>query len=367
METATVTTCAVRGVESVPVTVECAVSGSAIPAIVIVGMRDSDAAESRLRIRSALRASGYELGNRNVAFNVAPSGVGRLGGSGFDLALAVAYLAATRQIDPSIAEGRMFVGELMLSGNVRAEGVDLYNSSRCAAGNGMELVTGAADADAQYPCEYLELASLDSLRCGEMVRRRHVWPNGKPGVPDVVQVLPSGNVMLLGSRKAALELVRSHADSLPALGPEELGDVASIYSSARADCGRIANGGRPFRAPHCSITAVGMLGGGRPVRPGEVTLAHNGVLFLEDIQEFAPTILQALRQPVAEGLVRIARAEGVYEMPARFQLVCSASPCPCGHYGDPEVECACSANRVRAYQDRLLGIAEKLGCEVLHV
>ena len=131
--------------------------------------------------------------------------------------------------------------------------------------------------------------------------------------------------------------------------------------------GRIANGERPFRAPHCSVTAVGMLGGGRPVRPGEVTLAHGGVLFLEDVQEFAPAVLQALRQPVAEGLVRIVRAEGVYEMPANFQLVCSAPPCPCGRYGDPDRECTCSASLVRAYQDRLMGIAEKLGCEVLHV
>lgn len=365
MSTATVNSATVRGTEAAPVTVEIGIERG-LPAFHIIGMAGTDVQESRLRVRAALRASGFAVPDGSVTVNLSPGTI-RKSGTGYDLPIAAGILVATGQVDPAIAEGCVFCGELGLDGSVRADGVDVYNSARLAHTTGMELVTGTRPSEPILPCNYLEVPSLLDLADGKLARRRIARSSRNAEASGTERVLPDGNVLLVGSRIDAAALACAHADSLPALAPDAEAEVASVYSAARADCRRIADGKRPFRAPHSSITVAGMVGGGMPVRPGEASLAHGGVLFLEDVQGFSPAVLQALRQPISEGAVRIARADGVYEMPAAFQLVCSAPPCPCGNFGDSARDCTCSAGQVRAWQQRIEGIADKLGCRVVHV
>lgn len=362
-------TAAIRGIESVAVSAEVSVGGG-LPGISIVGMADSAVQESKLRVRAAIRSAGFEVPKTHVVVNLAPSSV-KKSGSGFDLPIALGILASTGQIPRTVVEGKTYVGELSLDGTVRGVNGLFAMAAMVAQENGV-LVSGPTDEnlEAVLDGKHLVLTSLDALREGTFSIPSRLSSHALASEIDyadiasqdyakrALQIAVAGRHSIFmvgppGSGKTML--ARRIPTIMPPLSEEEMIESALVHSVCGLDFATILAGVRPFRAPHHSSTTAGLLGGGTPPTPGEVSLAHNGVLFLDEMAEFGSHTLQLLRQPVEEGVVVIARADGVYRMPASFLLAAASNPCPCGYLGDPVRRCTCSAAEVSRYQARIGG------------
>ncbi|MGB7589523.1 MAG: YifB family Mg chelatase-like AAA ATPase [Solirubrobacterales bacterium] len=373
---ATVQTFTLDGLEARPVRVEVDVHRG-LPAFSVVGLPDAAVREARERVRAALVNCRFEFPLRRIVANLAPASL-RKAGPGLDLPIAVALLAASGQLNWDALPRLAMVGELALDGSVRpvsgvlavaeaarrhgAEAiiVPIQNGPEAALAGGIEVL----------PVE--SLAQVSTLAGGDWRPERpepmELPLTPIPGGPDLadlrgqrhlryaLEVAAAGghSLLMIGPPGAGKSLAASRLPSiLPPLASTEALEVARIASA----CGRLSahpTGGRPFRSPHHTVSPAGLVGGGNPPGPGEVTLAHRGVLFLDELCEFRRDALEALRAPLESGWVSIARAGGGLRLPCRFALVAAANPCPCGR-GEADSQCECAPLAVRRYQSRLSG------------
>ena len=376
---ATVRSAALFGIDAYAVQIEVEVSNG-MPGLTLVGLPDASVRESRDRVRSAIRNSGYQFPRQHITVNLAPADV-RKQGSAFDLPIALGVLAAVGQLLRREIDDWLVLGELSLDGTIQAaRGVlPIAVSARRSGATG--LVVPRANAAEASIVDGLRIVAVRSLieaveslntRCPptwtasplDATRTLHDPPDfadvrGQALPKRAVEVAAAGghSLLLVGAPGGGKTMMaRRLAGILPPLGPDEALESTAIHSVAGMlppDGGLLRE--RPFRAPHSSASLAALVGGGAGPRPGEVSLAHHGVLFLDEVLEFERRALEALRQPLEDGFVRIARAARSALFPSRFMLVAAMNPCPCGRRGDPGAECRCTPGQVDRYQGRLSG------------
>jgi len=378
---AKVLSCSVVGLDGAIVEVETDIS-SGLPAFTIVGLPDTAVQESRERVRSAIRNTGFTFPIKRITVNLAPADL-RKEGPAYDLPIAVGILLSSEQITADVSE-TLFLGELSLDGSVRhthgilpmialaqeqglktvfvpaadAREASLVSGVKTIPVNSLAELVAHLRGDNLIP-EYRSDIDMESaaMHNGSSVDLCHI--KGQEHVKRALEIAAAGGHNLLmsgppGSGKTLL--ARSIPSILPRMDMSEALEVTKIYSVSGllpSDTPLIMQ--RPFRSPHYTISHAGLVGGGRWPRPGEISLTHRGVLFLDELPEFGHNVLEVLRQPLEDKVVTISRAQGSITFPANFMLVAAMNPCPCGYYGDPVRECTCAPSAISRYQKRISG------------
>ena len=373
---ATARTFTLDGISARPVRVEVDVHRG-LPGFTIVGLPDAAVREARERVRAALVNCGFEFPLQRIVVNLAPASL-RKAGPGMDLAIAAALLSASGQLEWEALSRVALAGELALDGSTRAVNGALAIAEAAREGGAEAIVVPAENGPEAALAEGIDVIALDSLGrlptlvAGEWEPERPralaldgdravTAPDladlrGQPHLRHALEVAAAGghSLLMIGPPGAGKSPAASRLPSiLPPLAAVEALEVARIASA----CGRLAgalSGGRPFRAPHHTVSSAGLIGGGTPPRPGEATMAHRGVLFLDELCEFRRDALEALRAPLETGEVSIARAGSRRSLPCRFMLIAAANPCPCGR-GETDPDCSCAPIAVQRYQGRLSG------------
>jgi magnesium chelatase family protein len=375
---------ALHGIDAYLVRVEVDLA-SGLPAMSVVGLPESAVREGRERVTAALQNSGFRIPPRRVTINLAPADI-RKEGSAFDLPIALGLLAATGAVPASALEGICCAGELGLDGELRPVKGAISLALRCREADVGNLIVPVANAAEAAVVEGVEVRAAASL--GDVVghlRGNPILPalrldreallgggartegrdvdfrdvRGQQYAKRALEVAAAGahNVLMVGPPGSGKSmLARRAASVLPRLTLAEAVEVTRVYSAAgRLRPGEALLRARPFRAPHHSVSDAGLVGGGAVPRPGEASLAHHGVLFLDELPEFRRHVLEALRQPLEDGMVNIGRARAAVAFPARFMLIAAMNPCPCGFRGDGEARCTCHVGEIRRYLARLSG------------
>jgi magnesium chelatase family protein len=370
-------TFALVGIEAEPIHVELHVANG-LPSFAIVGLPDTAVRESRERVRSALVNSGFEFPQRRITANLAPADLPKAGPA-FDLAIAAALLAATNQLAGGVLERHALAGELALDGSIRpvSGALAIAEGTRALGLRGIAIAAGSAreaalvDGLEVTPLEHIsrlraladgEIPPLERVPDADLTSLRDEDADlselrGQPGLRRALEVAAAGghSLLLVGPPGGGKTLAARRLPSLlPPLSREEALEVVRIAGACADGSANGRGHSRPFRSPHHTATARALIGGGSPPRPGEVTRAHRGVLFLDELGEFRRDALEALRQPLEEGQVSLARAGRSVTLPCRFQLVAASNPCPCGR-GPGSGECDCPPSVVARYQAKLSG------------
>jgi magnesium chelatase family protein len=371
---------ALQGVEAELVQVEVNADEAGEPRLILVGLPDAAVKESNDRVFSALGNSGFQALRTRATINLAPGDL-RKEGPIYDLPIALGILVATGQLKAEALADYLIAGELSLSGGARPVrgGLAMARLARRLGKRGVLLPGRAAEEAARVEgiCAY-RIDSLDTafrFLAGEIqldpAAPAPAAPStvdlkdfsdvkGQPGLRRAIEIAAAGghNLLMIGPPGSGKSMVAQRIPSvLPPLAPEEQLDVLSIHSAAGRNLLEQAGdaGARPFRSPHHSTSDVALIGGGVIPAPGEISLAHHGVLFLDELPEFKRSVLEVLRQPLEDGQVTISRAAAKVTLPCAFMLVAAMNPCPCGHLGDKQRPCRCTPRQVQRYRAKISG------------
>ncbi|MEJ2693222.1 MAG: YifB family Mg chelatase-like AAA ATPase, partial [Candidatus Thiodiazotropha sp.] len=364
------------GINAPPVVVEVHLANG-LPGLSIVGLPEMAVRESKDRVRGALTNSQFDFPTRRITINLAPADLPKEGGR-FDLPIALGILAASGQLSQTALASYEFAGELALSGELRPVS-GILPAALAARGAGRTLIIPEQNAHEAAlvsdlschaashllaVCRHINgIERLDALQ----KNNHHPTPSTPADLADVkgqhqarraLEVAAAGGhaLIFIGPPGTGKSMLASRLPGiLPPMSDEEALESAAIASIANRSFDPRHWQQRPFRAPHHTASAVALVGGGGKPRPGEISLAHNGVLFLDELPEFDRSVLEVLREPMETGRVTISRAAQVAEYPARFQLIAAMNPCPCGYLGDGSARCRCSAEQVHRYRNRLSG------------